>query len=290
MAPDTLNQEGTPSQKTETQTNTEDSNIVELTPSEQQASSQGWVPKERWIELGHDPEDWKPAKVFIEHGELISRIRSQSKESESLRQALTFANNQNVQAFEKGYQNALSELRVQKREAISQGDLVKADLLDEKIETTKEERDKFRQQAAQTAKTIPQNTNVIDPEHQEWVKENPWYDSDIMLQGSADKLAQKFIVDNKGQVTAQQVRNYVSREIRKEFPDRVRGTRPQGAPNPDDSGRGASSGSRTGGSGTLDSKLARAKADMTETQRGIMKTIMRSTGMSEKKYLEMYSQ
>ncbi|MGH7751016.1 MAG: hypothetical protein ACREQ5_40565, partial [Candidatus Dormibacteria bacterium] len=63
--------------------------------------------------------------------------------------------------------------------------------------------------------------------------------------------------------------------------------RPQGAPSPDGNGRDATNKQQSGG--PLDSKLSRAKADMTEMQRGIMKTIMKSTGMSEKKYLEVYT-
>ena len=272
-----------------TQTEEHKEEVVQTpSPQETQARSQGWVPLEEWIEQGRDESEWKSPKVFLEHGEMIGRIRSQTRDLESMKQALHFANNQNVQAFEKGYANALTDLRQQKREALAAGDLVKADELDEKIDSTKEALNTARQQAVQTARAIPQPSKV-DPEHLEWVKENPWYNEDRVMMKYADSLAVDYIQVNNGQVTPAQVRDFVAKEVQREFGDRINKTkRPQGAPNPEGDGRGTT-GRQNSGSNSLDSKLARAKAEMTEEQRSIMKTIMKSTGMSEKKYLEVYS-
>src|SRR5574337_84080 len=59
------------------------------------ASALGWMPKEDWVAAGHDENDWKPAKVFIEHGDMIGKIRSQNQDMDRMRKALLFAQNQN---------------------------------------------------------------------------------------------------------------------------------------------------------------------------------------------------
>src|SRR5690242_14503261 len=77
----------------------------QLSKSEQDATALGWMPKEQWVEEGHDADDWKPAKVFLEHGQMIGKIRQQSKELADARQAIQFINQKNQQVFEKGYQH-----------------------------------------------------------------------------------------------------------------------------------------------------------------------------------------
>jgi hypothetical protein len=252
---------------------------VTLSPTEEKASGLGWMPKEEWVEQGRDPDDWKPAKVFLEHGDMIGKIRAQSRELEETKNALRFVNDKNKQAYEKGYQSALTELRAQKREALREGDLVRADEIEEKIEVTKEELQQVRQ-------AEPPKPRQVDPEHEAWLARNPWY-SDTRMQQMADSIAVSYIRDNNGQVSSTQVREYVEQEIKKEFPHKFpqAKTTVTGAPNPD--GEGRNPGKKNTNTG-LDSKLAKAKAEMTEEHRGIMKNIIRQTGMTEKQYMEMY--
>lgn len=256
------------------------------TEAETKASTLGWMPEEKWVEAGHDASDWKPAKVFLEHGDMIGKIRSQSRDIDEMKKALTFANAQNTQVFEKGYQQAITELREQKRAALAAGDLVKADEIDERIDLTKEQLQNVRNQNAAVARAIPK-TPTVDPEHIDWVARNSWYNTDKTLAKFADSMAVTYIEENRGNVTAQQVREYVEREVKKEFPDRAGTARPKAAPSPDGESRRPASSNAS--SGSLDSKLSRAKSDMTDEQRSIMKTIIKSTGMTEKKYLELYS-
>ena len=41
---------------------------------EQRASAEGWVPKEEWT---GDPAQWRPAKEFLDRGELFKKIEEQ---------------------------------------------------------------------------------------------------------------------------------------------------------------------------------------------------------------------
>lgn len=243
--------------------------------SVERAEALGWMPLEQWKEAGRDEDDWKPAKVFLEHGEMIGKIRTQSRELDEHRQALRFMNEKNKQVYETGYKAALTELRAQKREALAEGDLVKADEIDEKIDATKDE-------LAQVRRAPPVMPRQPDPEHAAWLERNPWY-SDGVMQKFADSLAIEYINVNRGQVTPADVRDYVEKEVKKEFAHKFK-PKTQGAPSPD--GEGRTPGKKS--TSTLDSRLAKAKAEMSESERNIMKTMLRSTGLTEAKYLEMY--
>lgn len=63
----------------------------ELTPAqkaraeaEAKAREKGWVPKDEWIEAGHDEDDWKPAKQFLARGDEIEERKSSRKRQDSL--------------------------------------------------------------------------------------------------------------------------------------------------------------------------------------------------------------
>lgn len=261
----------------QTETQEPESSTPRLSENETQASALGWVPKDQWIEDGKDPDDWKPAKVFLEHGQMIGKIRQQSKELQETRTALNFVNQKNKEVYEKGYQSAIKELREQKRAALAEGDLVKADEIDERIDRTKDELDQVRRQAP-----VQPKSQAPDPEHIEWLQRNPWYNDGVM-QKFADALAIEYININGGQVTPADVRDFVEKEVKKEFSHKFK--KPGVAPNPDGNGRGPGKTTTTSG---LDSKLAKVKAEMSDEERSIMKTMMRSAGLTEAEYLKMY--
>jgi hypothetical protein len=249
-------------------------------PHVEKATALGWMPKEDWVAAGHDEDDWKPAKTFLEVGELIGKVRVSQRELAETKTALSFVNSKNKEIYEKGYKAAITELRAQKRAALAEGDLVKADELDEKIDATRDELDNLNRQAQ-----APQQRQAPDPEHMEWVQRNPWYEQDGKLQRYADAAAIEYINVNRGTVTPAQVRDYVEKEVRKEFAHRFQ-PKTKGAPNPD--GEGRSAGRQSGSN--LDSKLAQAKANMSDQDRAIMKTMMRSAGLTEAAYLKLYAQ
>lgn len=260
----------------------EGSEQAQSNPFVERAAQHGWMPKEEWIEAGNAEDDWKPAKTFIEYGEMLGKIRNQSKELQDTRVALQHVTAKNKDIYEKGYQAALVQLRQQKRDALADGDFVKADELEEKIDATKDEL------AIVKATPIPRvDVPQVDPEHVEWVQRNQWYNTPIM-QKTADAIAIEYINNSKkaGQnVTPTDVRNFVELEIKKEFPHKFP-QRTKGAPNPD--GEGRTTGRADTGS-KLDSKLSQAKSGMSDQEKSIMKTIIRSTGMSEQEYLKQYS-
>ena len=265
----TLEEDGGEQQQTE--------EAPQLTASEQSASSYGWKTKDKWVEAGGDPEDWRPAKAFLERGEMIGKIRSLSKEAQETKQALNYIAEQNKQIYANGYKAALNDLRAEKRAALEAGDLVKADEINDKIETTKAEIT-----ALATKPAVPQ-TQQADPEHTAWVQANQWY-NDPVMRNFADGLAREFVRVNGGQVQPDDVRKYVTQTVRKEFKHRFE-PEVKGAPNPD------SSSTRTGGNKTngLSPNLSKIEADMPDEHRQIMKTMLKmDPKFTKEEYLKMY--
>lgn len=250
----------------------------QYTEREQQAMSFGWKSKDDWVEGGGDPEDWRPARDFLERGEMIGKIRSLTKETQETQRALRATMEQNSKIYQTGYTQAISDLKEQRREALAEGDLLKADDLNEKIVQTQAELEKV--------KRPPVTQQRVDPEHEAWVEQNTWY-KDPIMQKFADSLAMEYVRVNAGQVEPNDVRHYVAQTIRKEFAHRFEAGKVRGAPNPDGNGSQASSSSK-GNTGDT-SRLSKIEADMPEEHRQIMKTMLKADPTFKKAdYLKMY--
>jgi hypothetical protein len=261
--------------------------IVEETPSgpqysesEQRAMELGWKPKDKWVEEGHDENDHRSAREFLERGEMIGKIRATERELQQTKQAIGHLAQQQKQVYERGYETAISDLRAQRKAALAEGDVVAADDIADKIEETK-----LKLNQVKAAPAVPQQ-NQVDPEYPAWVEANPWY-TDRVMQKFADSLAMEYVANAQrtGQTfTNSQVRDFVTKTVKEEFSHRFKpaGNKVTGAPNPDGEGRGS------GGKERNDT-LSKVKSGLSEDERQIMKTIMRSTGMSEQDYLKMYS-
>jgi len=246
-----------------------------LSEREQQAASFGWKPKDEWVENGGDPEDWRPAKDFLERGEMIGKIRALTKESQDVQKALRHVAEQNKKIYETGYKQAVNDLTAERRQALAEGDLVKADEIGEKLDAAKEELKKV-----QTPASKP-----VDPEFYPWVEQNQWYNDPVMRK-FADALAIEYVNINNGQPTAAETRDFVAKTVKKEFAHRFNAQKPVAAPSPDGNGR-ESSNSKSQGT----SRLSKIESEMPEEHRQIMKTMLKTVkGMTKEEYLKQYSE
>lgn len=246
----------------------------EFSEAEQRAMEQGWKPKDQFE---GSEDEWRSARDFLERGEMIGKIRSQSRQIQSVEQALKSITTQNTKMYERGYNEALATLNAQKRQALADGDLVAVEDIKDRIDAVKAEGRAVVAAAAAPAKTIQGE----DPEHADWLVQNPWYNNPVM-QKFADALAIDLINNNKG-ITPAQVRVFVAKEVREEFKHRFEKDRTTGAPSPDGEGRGNRSGNGSQG-------LSKIESGMAETERDIMKTMIRATGMTKAEYLKQYSE
>lgn len=246
-----------------------------VNPAEEQARSLGWKPKE---EFEGNPDEWRSAREFLERGAMIGKLRSQDRQIKQLDDSLKHIVNQTQRVYANGYDQALKDLKAQKREALAEGDLVKAEEIADKIEDVKLEKDRAIQVAARPVTTRP------DPEHEDWLQANPWYENPRMA-AWADTAARDYINSRRGRATPNEVRAFVHNLVRQEFPEKfVTPKRATGAPNPDGESRNTNRGN------TQTTRFSKIENDMSDTERQIMKTVMKSANMTKDEYLKMYSE
>lgn len=241
---------------------------AEPSPSEQRAMDDGWVPKDQWK---GDPDDWRPAKEFNDRGELFGRIKEQRKELDQLRGAVTFLTQQNKEQYLKGQRETVQQLQHARNAALHDGDHVTAAQLQDKLDEQKDVLKDATRQPVQAARQGPSDDFVS------WRDRNAWYMKDEDATMYADAKGLKFRNANPGS-SERQMLDFVTKEVSKHFPDLVPNRAP---PSPNSSGSTTPRSSRSGGS-------SEAEGNMTDEQRSIMKTIIKSTGMTKEEYLKSY--
>ena len=117
----------------------------EVSPAEQRASGNGWVPLAEWEEQGKDPEDWVDAPEFNVRGELMGRIQglgrkvnAYEKEIAELRERQKKHAEVTRDMVEQTYKKALSDLQRQRREAMEVGDYEAVEEIDERRDEMKD--------------------------------------------------------------------------------------------------------------------------------------------------------
>lgn len=100
-----------------------DLEVVEATTEvshEQIAMEKGWRPQE---EFTGKAGEWRPAKEWLERGELLDNIHKQNKKVKTLEDSITKLLDQQSKIQEQAYNKALKDLQKNRREAASMGDV-----------------------------------------------------------------------------------------------------------------------------------------------------------------------
>lgn len=240
--------------------NTETNTPVELTPVEQKAAEQGWVPKEQWE---GDPDNWRPAKEFLDRGELFKKIEDQNRTIKQFKTALDQLAKHHEKVKEVEYQRALDTLKAQKKEALVEGDADAVIDIDEKIAMV---RDAAKQAVAPAVTEVPQENIVFN----NWVERNGWYNTNQAMRAFADHLGNQ--LGAQGGMSPSDILSRVEQEVKKEFAHKFTN------PNRDKPGAVEGGGSRTGK--TKDTFV------LDDVERRVMRNFLRSVpGMTEEKYI-----
>lgn len=251
---------------------------VELSSDEQKAMQHGWVPKEQW---DGNPEEWIPAKVFNMRGDFFSRIAKDKKEISELRQTVDHLVDHSRKAYDAGYKQGLAELRAERREALEAGDVERVEQLEDKIDEFKEEHAAKKQEFEQK---VTKQQAVENPVFDTWHVENEWYMSDATLTTYANEVASE--VAQKAQTSGVQV-DYpkllqeITRKVKQKFPERFGRTKVQEKPS-----------AVEGGSNSADDKSTSkrsakfSEADLSDQDRRIMETVLKTTKLTKEEYLE----
>jgi nicotinamidase-related amidase len=232
----------------------------QLTAAEQKAAEQGWVPQEEWE---GDPEQWRPAKEFLDRGELFKKIEDQNRTIKEFKRALDDLKGHHAKTRETEYKRALDTLKAQKLQALEEGDAKSVMDIDDQIDLVKDEQRKLATQVQQ-----PQ-TGETNPEFVAWVDRNKWYEQNENMKIFADALGQRLAMAGK---PASAVLAEVERQVREEFPHKFK--------NPNREKPGAVEGSTNkGGKGNTELQLS-------DEERRVMQRFVRTGVMTEKQYME----
>lgn len=233
----------------------------QLTEIEQRASTQGWVPKDEW---DGDPDQWRPAKEFIDRGELFRKIDDQNKTIKEVRKTLDeFAKHHSrVQKIE--YERALADLKAQKKEALNEGDADAVVDIDEKMVLVREAQ-KEASQPVQAARA-PADSN---PVFEAWVNRNSWYQNQPAMRAYADRLGNE--LGSRGDKSPTDLLAEIEREVKKEFAHKFN--------NPNRDKPGAVEGSTNKGSKGKDTFV------LTDTERQVMQRFIRQGALTEAQYI-----
>jgi hypothetical protein len=246
----------------------ETTQIVESSPYEEAARAQGWVSKEEWVESGRAADEWRPAKEFVDRGELYKSIHQTKRELKQTQVVLENLQRHHQMVYEKAYQQALNDLKMQKRQAIREQDFEAAEDIDEKIDTLKEQRQQEQQQLVMAQRQAVQVGPP--PEFQAFIDRNPWYLSDKGMRDDAD--AAGFIFLNNGG-SKENLLTHVEAQMRKKYPEKF-GTTKRAAPN------AVAPTQRTGKSASS------AETELDDNEREVMRTFVRMGVMTEQQYRE----
>lgn len=239
---------------------------VQLSPVEQRAMEQGWVPQEEWA---GDPDDWRPAKEFIDRGELFKRIEEQKRELKQLKTAMSEFGKHHAEVKKLAYKQALEDLRARKKEALESGDADAVIQIDDRIAETREAQKVAENTPAVTDNPAPQP----DPEFVQWQARNQWYHTDRAMKLYADDVAVELF--QRGISDPATILKEVDRQIRQKFKSEFEN------PNREKPGPVEGKGKPPRKSG--DDSIA-----MSDAEKRIMKRIIDTGAITKEKYLEEF--
>lgn len=210
--------------------------VVHAGKYEKQAGKDGWVPLEDWIEQGKSEEDWVDAPEFVRRGELMDRIKSQSKALKGtdkriadLEARLKAVTEHNAKIAKAEFEKAKKMLRKQKLDALEDNDHEAVMDIDDKL-LELEASAKAAEEKEAAAEETTEGAQIVDPELpqalQDWLADDSsaWYRNDPILQAAADKLASQYAsqhFDRTGDVNKQawdELLEDVEDQLRKRFP------------------------------------------------------------------------
>src|SRR4051812_23847991 len=144
--------------------------VVQVNPEEQRALAKGWKPKEDW----DGPEDeWKPAKVFNEIGELKDKLSAQERD---LKKSLKIANlmkEHHLNVRQTAYQQAVQDLKAQRVEALKEENFAQAEQIRDQIDDIQNRFKNDRPLPPAVEAEVRQASQDPDPEYFAFTDRNP---------------------------------------------------------------------------------------------------------------------
>lgn len=232
---------------------------------EQRALEMGWRPKD---DFEGSEDDFIDAKEFVRRKPLFEKIDHQGKQLKEVTKALGALKEHYGKVQETEYNRALRDLKNQMKLANREGDFERADAIENQIQSVETEAAVLRQEreSIQVQEAAP-----VDPRFTAWADKNPWYTSSDHMRVYADQVGVKLARQG---MDPHEVLKEVEKAVRKEFPNKFVNPNKANAPAVEGSGIKGGSGKGSGES-----------FDLTEQERNIMNTLVRSGHITKEKYI-----
>jgi len=227
------------------------------------AKEMGWRPEGK----GKDGET-VDAATFIRKGQNIQdsmrkSLKEQKRQLSDMASNITELKQHNERVYKAEVANLkkeLTSLAAEKKEAIADGDVEKVDEIDERIDVVKE--------SIAEPEHKPKETQNDNPDFDEWVKDNPWYQTDTEMARYADSIAN----ENK-ELSFKRASALATKRVKEAFPDKFVTKKTETIDRVESSGRRSSAGKFT-------------EADLTDGQKSVMKQFVKQGIMTKKQYID----
>lgn len=237
---------------------------IQADPYEVEARAQGWKPKE---EYEGDPNKWRPAKEFVERGELFGKIDTLGKELKETKKALTMLQEHHSKVKETEYKRAVEELKALQKRHLEEGNA------DEYLQTTELLTDLKAEQKAREVveKQVSQQVaKTPDPRFTAWVEQNTWYATNREMREFADAIGLQHAQANP-QKAPEEVLTYVTTQVKRAFSEAF--------VNPNRNKPSAVEGSSTPSGNKKDS------FELTDEERKVMNTFLRTGALTKEEFI-----
>lgn len=238
-------------------------NKPEVSEYEEEARNSGWRPKDEWQ---GDPNKWRPAKEFVERGELFGKIDTLGRDLKDTKKALKMLQEHHTKVRETEYTRAVNELKALQKQHLesgnSEGYLETSELLTDI---------KAEQKAREVLEANTPQQPQQDPRFMGWVEKNKWYAQDNQMRAYADNLGLGYAQQNPG-IDPEEVLKYVTAEVRTRFKDRF--TNPNRKKPSEVEGANTNESPRKG------------SIELSAEERKVMHTFVRAGVMTEAEYID----
>jgi len=188
------------------------------TATEAEALEQGWMPEDDWVAAGRDPDEWRNAREFVDRGKLLNELHNVKRQLRQNTEATDVLRAHHNKVYESAYQNAVRQLRAERRDALRDEDFEKADAIEERIEELKEQRQSEKQKET-VQRAQPTNEAFVT-----WKARNQWYEKDQDLKEAADAFGIVYASKNPN-ATPDEVFKHVEKRVKDTFTAKFGGDR-----------------------------------------------------------------
>lgn len=255
---------------------------------ESEATRKGWVPKDQY---NGDPSKWVDAETFVERGKKfnvnlqreVERLKKQLESFEGTKAAFVKFTEERLAAKDAELKDAIAALRIQRSQAVREGDDELAIQLEDRIDVLKDQQKEVKKLPEEIAKP---EAKMDDPVLNDWIDDgNEWFREDEKLREYAVALGNEIVRNGENVVDGKLVKgrkflNLLRERMEEEFPRRFKAKTDTTGGRKD-----PVAGSSSGASATRGGKT---EADLPAVDRQLMKQFIAEGYTTKEKFLASY--